>query len=391
MARLLALLPLLFLPLTAAAPPTTAVATLAEGEDNWVPFDLTPGNQIRFTMTINDQPAVAVLDTGVSVSVISRRFAAAARLKVAPRGSASAIGGQVPLGWTPIKSLGFGGMVRRGGGLSVVTLPALATGSASPVEVLVGHDLIDAYALDIDFDTRQFRLLKSGRLPFHGTSAPLSISRRHNVYVTEVTLAGRRLTPMVLDTGDGSSVTLSQESARAAAVGTLRTTTAIAFGLAGPLVTDLTILPSLSVGKLVARDVEMRIERRGGFSTAIGVAGRIGSGFLQNYRVLLDPGASHIIFAPTARTGTPPIRSTSGLLVATDKTRLRVLHVMRGSPAEMSGWRAEELICAIDGTAVPVNYNGSAISDWSVGSPGRTVALTLCDGSQRKLTLAHFY
>lgn len=378
--------------LIGAAPPTTAISTLAgDSEARWVSFDLTPGNQIRFTMTINDLPVVAVLDTGVSASVISRQFAAKARMKVQPRGIARAIGGTVPIGWAPARSIIIGGMTRQGGGIGVTALPAAATGGTQPVDVLVGHDLIAAYAIEIDYEAMQFRLLKSGRLLFRGVSAPLRIAPTQNVYVTEITLGGRRLAPMVVDTGDGSSITLSQDAFRAARIGGVPTTTTIAYGLAGPMVSDLAILPSVAIGKLTANDVELRIERRGGFSHMIGAAGRIGSGFLQHYRVLMDPGAGHIVFGTTRTTGTPPLRSTSGILVANEKDRLRVLHVMRGSPAEASGWRPGELICSIDGAPIPLDYNGSAISSWSVGKPGRTLSLGGCDGIARQLTLSRFY
>lgn len=376
----------------AAAPPSTALSTLsADSEARWVPFDLTPGNQIRFTMTINDLPAVAVLDTGVSTSVISRRFAASARLKVQPRGLANAIGGAVPIGWTALRSVTFGGMTRRGGGISVTTLPATATGSAQPVDILVGHDMIDAYAIEIDYEAMQLRLLKSGRLPFRGISAPLRIAPGQNVYATEITLGGRRLAPMIVDTGDGSSITLSQESFRATRLAGLPTTTTIAYGLAGPMVSDMAILPGIAVGRLVTADVELRVERRGGFSETIGAAGRIGSGFLQQYRVLLDVGAGHIVFGATRHTGTPPLRSTSGMLMATERDRLRVLHVMRGSPAEASGWRPGETICSVDGAPVTASYNRSTISDWSIGKPGRVVSLGSCNGPARRLTLGQFY
>lgn len=375
-----------------APPPSTAVSTLAsDSEDRWVPFDLTPGNQVRFTVEINGQRAVAILDTGVSASVVSQRFARSMRMRVQPRGSASAIGGAVAIGWTPVRTIAFGGMARRGGGMSVADLPAIATGDTTPVDLLIGHDLIDAYALDIDYDARRFRLLKSGRLPFRGISAPLAIGIAQNVYVTQIALGGGRLAPMIVDTGDGSAITLSQDAFRAARVAGLQTTTTIAYGLAGPLVTDLAVVPSLSVGRLEAHNIEVRIEPRGGFSQVIGAAGRIGTAFLQQYRVLLDPAAGHMVLAPTATTGTPPVRSTSGVLVAAEDNRLRVLHVMRGSPAQVSGWKAGDLVCSVDGTPVPADYSGSPMSEWSIGQPGRAVSLGMCDGAVRKLVLARFY
>jgi S1-C subfamily serine protease len=168
-------------------------------------------------------------------------------------------------------------------------------------------------------------------------------------------------------------------------------TSTISFGLGGPIVTDLIIVPELRTGTLIAPYVDVQIEQKGGFSQAMGMAGRIGSGFLQKYRVLLDPKAGHMVLAPGALSRAPTQRSTSGLLVAAERDRLRVLHVMRGSPAARDGWRADDLICAIDGTPVPDDYPSNPIASWSIGAPGRSVALDLCDGTRRNLTLRHFY
>lgn len=391
---------LIFAAATVAIPPAAASPALqprgtsvlaSDAENRWVPFDLTPGNQLRFSLEIDGHPATAILDTGVSYSVLSRRFAEQAELKVSSGGSASAIGGMVPIGWTATRKVSFGSLTRHGGGLTVATLPALATGSAEPVDLLVGRDLTERFALDIDFAASRFRLLPSGRMPFRGYTAPLSISRDRLVYVSEVSLGAARLRPMVVDTGDGSSVTVTADGWAAAKIGGVRTTTTVSFGLAGTVTSTIGIVPALRMGDLTARNVEVRVEPAGGFSETIQSAGRIGSGFLQNYRVLLDPTARRMILAPGATADQPPLRSTSGLLVGIDRDRLRVLHVMRGGPAERAGWSAGDTICAIDGQPIPRDYPTSPLASWSAGNPGRIVRLRLCAGEERRLVLQQFY
>lgn len=389
------LLPLLVAaaaPLALPAAQPVGSATLArDAETRWVPFELTPGNQLRFTMMVDGRPATAILDTGVSYSVLSRRFAERSALKVRPGGNATAIGGVVDIGWTPTATIAMGGLTRRGGGLTVATLPAIATGSADAVDLLVGRDLTGGFALDIDYAGRRFRLLPSGRLPFRGFTAPLSISRDRLVYVSEVTLGAARLRPMVVDTGDGSSVTVTAGGWANARLPGTRTTTAISFGLAGAVISTIGIVPTLRLGELTARNVEIRVEPAGGFSDSIEAAGRIGSGFLQNYRVLLDPTAGRMILSPGPHADQPPVRSTSGLLVGVARDRLKVLHVMRGGPAQAAGWKEGDMICAVDGQTIPADYPTSPLASWSAGTPGRTVALRMCDGSERKLTLRYFY
>ncbi|WP_341208520.1 aspartyl protease family protein [uncultured Sphingomonas sp.] len=391
------LLSLLAVALAAAPLPEPRAAwvgrsTLApDAEGRWIPFDLTPGNQIRFTMAVDGRPVTAILDTGVSYSVLARRFAEAYRLPVHAEGRATVIGGSVAIGRVETRTIAIGAVTRRGGSLAVADLPAAATGSALAVDLLVGRDLTAAYALDIDYQARRFRLLRSGSRPFAGVTAPLSIAPDRMVYVSAIGAAGATLAPMVVDTGDGSAITLGPAAWATARVAAGPVTTTVSFGLAGAVVSDMAIVPALRIGDAVARDVEVRVEPAGGFSDTIGVAGRIGSGFLQRYRVLLDPAAGQMLLGPTPRSDTPTLRSTSGLLLALTGERLRVLHVMRGGPAAAAGWQEGDTICAVDGTRVGPSYARSALAAWPAGAVGRMVTLEDCDGRRRTLTLKHFY
>ncbi len=386
-----ALLPFPLLAIAAAPVPAPVSTLVADTEARWVPFDLTPGNQIRFLMTVDGRPATAILDTGVSTSVLSRRFAAANGLAVGAGGRAATIGGTVDVGTVATASLAAGGMVRTGGSLAVVDLPATATGSAEAVDLLVGRDLTAAFALDIDYRQRRFRFLRSGRMPFAGVTAPLAIAPDRQVYVSAVTIGGQQLRPVVVDTGDGSAVTLSGPAWAQAKVAPATVTSTMSYGIAGAVTSDLAIVPALAVGQAAAREVEVRIEPAGGFSETIGVAGRIGSGFLQRYRVLLDPTAGHMLLAAEPDAAAGPVRSTSGLLLGLARDRLRVLHVMRGGPAAAAGWREGETICAVDGVAVSPAYAAGPAARWVTGAPGTVVTLRLCGGQERRLTLRRFY
>ena len=400
---LLTLVPLLAVLIVSAREPAAPAADVSpaardrgvyhlatDAEARWVSFDLTPGNQIRFTMQLDGRNVIAILDTGVSYTLLAKASPAVDTTKLVAGGRATAIGGSVALGWMPTRSVAVGGLARTGGGVTVADLPAIATGSASAVELLVGADILAGQALDIDYAAHRFRLLRSGRLPFKGETAPLRVSAERSVYESAITLGNRRLAPVVVDTGDGSSITVTAPGWKAAKL-TLPSTTAISFGLAGPAVSGLAIVPDIHVGDMVARWSEVRIEPAGGFSQSIGTAGRIGSGFLQNYRVLLDPGARRMVLSRGPKADTQPPRSTSGLLVGVETDRLKVLHVMRGGPAATSGWKDGDLICSIDGTPIPADYATSPVAAWSAGAPGRVVQLGLCDGTIRALTLARFY
>jgi hypothetical protein len=388
----------LFLALLALAAPTSDVQATppvshlaADAEARWVPFELTTGNQIRFRTLLNGLWADAILDTGVTDTAVSTRFARAAGLKPLVAGRADAIGGSVPLSWSAIQRIEVGGLVRTGGRIAIIDADPRVTGAA-PVDLFVGADLLAAHALEIDYEAQRFRLLPSGRMPFRGVTAPLRLASPAGLYLSELDLGGRRHRPVIIDTGDGSMITLTR-TAWGGIKGTGGVvTTAIAYGLGGEVESEITIVPALRIAALPASEVELRIEPDTGFSARKGAAGRLGGGLLRRHRVLLDPAAGRMILAPAARSDWPVTRSTSGLMVAQRGDRLRVLHVMRGSPAAAAAsWRVGMEICAIDGTLVPAAYASSPIAGWSTGVPGRTVRLGLCDGTERSLTLARFY
>lgn len=389
-----ALLPLLLL---AAAPPGAAdpiapAPTLAPDADTrWVSFRLTPGNQIQFDAAVDGRPVVALLDTGASHSLLSAGFASRTDRRIERRGSIAAIGGAVPLGWTGVDSIAFGGLARRGGGLAVVALPAGVSGNAGAIDLLVGRDLLDRFALEIDNAGKRFRLLPSGRLPFAGVQAPLTVGRAPLAYVGELRIAGRVVRRVIVDTGDGTALTLSRAAWRTLPLTPVPVmTTQLAFGVGGQVVADVAILPELRVGQRAVTDVGVWIEPTGGFSDQAQVAGRIGMGLLQRYRVLLDPAAGRMVLGDPSGVAPPP-HSTSGLQLGLTRDRLRVLHVMRGGPAEAIGLRVGDQICVVDGVTVAGDPAAAARSDWPYGAPGRDIALTLCGGAERRLTLRRFY
>lgn len=354
----------------------------ADSEARWVSFELTQGNQIRFRTQLNGRWVDALLDTGVTDTAVTTRFARAAGLKPLVAGSADAIGGRVTLSWTGIDRVEVGGLVRTGGRVAIIDADPRVTGSA-PVDLFVGADLLAGHALEIDYDAQRFRLLPSGRMPFRGVTLPLRLAERSRLYLSELDLGGRNLRPVIVDTGDGGMLSLTRSFWQGSAA--VPTTTAIAWGLGGVVESEVAILPALRIGGLAA-EVELRVESDTGFSARKGAAGRIGGGLLRRHRVLLDPRAGRMVLATGERADWPVTRSTSGLMVAQQADRLRVLHVMRGSPAAASGWRAGTDICAVDGTPAT-----DGPRDWATGTPGRRVRLTLCDGGERTLTLARFY
>ncbi|UZK65923.1 aspartyl protease family protein [Sphingomonas sp. M1-B02] len=369
------------------AEPKAATSLTPDTEARWVAFELTPYNQIRFALELNGHAAHAILDTGLSDTIVTAAFARTAGLIAYRRQRAAAIGGSVDVDWANLASLTFGGLARRGGRIGI----AAASGERFGADAFLGSDILACCALEIDYDARRFRMLPSGRMPFAGTIVPLTRARASGVYQSEVRIGARRLRPIVVDTGDGAALTLSRAAWASVDYRGSPVTTTIGWGMGGASVTQIAVVPSVALPGLAPVESEVRVEGEGGFTARIGAAGRLGSGLLQRYRVLLDPGAGRMILQPGKTIAAPVIRSTSGLLLDFTAASLRVVHVMRGSPAALGGWRPGETICAAEGRDIADQVDRQGLVEWSVGTPGRTISLTLCHGTRRTLKLARFY
>ena len=140
--------------------------------------------------TVDGQPVSAILDTGDSTS------AAVARLRrpnqathpPRPRRHRDRRDGRKRLGRCS-REIAIGALTRHNSRAIRHRPPAqCGNGRSVPVDLLVGRDVTQGYALDIDYDARRFRLLPSGRLPFRGSSAPLRITGTWPGYVTEISV-----------------------------------------------------------------------------------------------------------------------------------------------------------------------------------------------------------
>lgn len=376
----------------ALAAPAGAASTLApDAEARWVPFELTPNNHVKFSLTIDGRPATAILDTGMTDTMVSERFAAATGIRPRQRQRGTAIGGQVAIGWAAGPRLVIGGLTRSGGRIGIAPMETPPEANVVTADMLIGADILSCCAIDIDYPSRRFRIIASGRMPFTGFTAPLAHARGRSVWTTELSVAGTRLRPMLVDTGDGTWTSLTRPAWLSTGYRGAPITTTLGYGLGGPSVTEMAVVPGARIAGAETGEIEIRIEDANGYSGRAGFAGRIGNALLMRFRVLFDVRAGRMVLRSAAPGAAPYIRSTSGLLMGYVDRSLRVLHVMRGSPAAQAGWREGDAICATNGTPIADAASAQALSGWTAGAPGTVVRLTLCDGTERELTLRRFY
>jgi predicted aspartyl protease len=365
-----------------AAGPRAALA--ATGLD----FLFVHDRQILFPITVNGQPAEAWLDSGASASVLDAAFAR--QLGVTLQGGVQARGVSAGLDGVRLThvDLKAGDLDMPGRRAAVMDLGAVARVVSRPVQVLLGRDVFDEAVVDIDFQARRINFLRrAGFVPPPGK--PVSLRPSADLRSFPIDIAGTP-TEAIFDLGNAGALLLDTDFAEAhRLLRGRRRSTELGVGADGPHEQVLVGLDQVQVGGVSFNAVPS-------VATA-GLASRapanVGLQLLSRFRLVIDFAGDRMWMTPYADAASRPFRRNRTGLSLTPQApgQLVVDHVAAGSPAATGGWKKGDLIAALDGRSIPPDYMASDASMWIYGAAGRTVTLTLADGTQRRLTLADYF
>lgn len=361
-----------------------AAGTPAETLD----FAFVHDRQILFPITVNGRPAEAWLDSGAGASVLDAAFARS--LGVVLRGGIEAHG--VAAGVAGARQarvdLQAGDLALSDRRVVVIDLSAVGRIVPRPVQVLLGRDVFDQAVVDIDFQARKISLIpRAGFVPPGGK--PASLRPSADLRSLPITVAGVS-TEAILDLGNAGGLLLDRDFAEFHhLMRDHRLSTELAVGADGPRESALVSLDRVQVGG-VSFDGVPTVVTPGLSSRA---PANIGLQLLSRFRLTIDFAGDRIWMAPYPDAVTRAFRKNrTGLsLTPQGPGSLAVDHVALGSPAARGGWKAGELITALDGQPIAPDYMASDASLWIYGAAGRTVRLTLADGTERSLTLANYF
>jgi hypothetical protein len=381
-----------------AAPPARPTLTVpnaffdAQAALRWIPFEWTPDQQlIILPVELNGAPARALLDTGAPTVAVARAYALAHHLPLAPTGDAYSVGGMSHFERTDSVALRIGGLYQPAGAVQVVDLSGVNAALDDPVDLVIGSSLISRFALQIDFDHKRLRLLPSGAKALEGVDLPVGLQISGGRIWTQMTIGNRALR-VLIDSGSAVALTLSSSTWLSMPHQQGHGITDLAYvGLGGEGVETLLTLGGIRFGSLPPVTALTTIEPSEGILSHIGFPALTGLGLLGNYNLVLDVPAGRMTLASRLRPVPPAPRSTVGVQVFYTADRLKVAHVMSGSPAAGSGLHAGDEICAINGDRITARWKSPPLKDWSLVKAGTRYDLALCDGRHVRLVTRAFY
>lgn len=338
-----------------------------------------------FDVLVEGRDATAMLDSGATFTVLDAGFAEAAGLELGDSTAVGAAVGRVTAHKLPNVEFEIAGQLKGRMPMAAIDLSRASAMLGRKLDVIVGGELLRKSAVLVDFTAQTLRFLRPGWQPPGFTALPVHLDRHYPLI--DVQVGGETLVAL-MDLGSNSEIMISPEAWSRVKPAGIRMSDGASSAVNGLIIVEgKATLPELRLADLTEKQVEVRI---GGTPRHISPKAYavIGLGILARYDMMLDIASGRLWLRPRAN---PPARlvDRSGLGLMPDGSGLKVMHVSKGSPAELAGWKAGERICEVNGA--PIDPRQEAAVRWRNAAEGTIVMLGICDGDTRRLTLDSYY
>jgi predicted aspartyl protease len=374
-------IPLISRGVAVAQPHSTTFDT--ERSEQWIPYEGADDHQIIIPVSVNGEPMHALVDTGTSDTVLSLEWAKRHSLSVHPSGTSSALNGtQVQVWAAPFQTLSIAAFGRTNGEMRAADLSSFrAVENAHPFDMLIGFDLLSHFAIDIDAEHSRIRFRMTGAPRPAGQVVPLQIAPKTGHFFTSLSVEGKVLSTVMIDTGEDTSLALTK-----AAIGALpkemRVTDVMKAGAGGIAIADYALSDHVRWGAVKADRVPTEFESK---PINGAIPARIGMEFLERWNVFID-GTQGVMILSDRQNPAPAAHTTNmGIQFNMTAAGMTAVHVMKNSPALAAGLKDGDRICAADGSAITPS------SSIPRGPDGSTMNLTLCDGRKISFKRGTFY
>jgi hypothetical protein len=389
-------LPLLAV-LIAGALATAARAQPAEavppGSTPWVPFEFVNDRQIFLPVKINGQATMALLDSGAGRSFIDVGVARALGLPLKAQRPITGPNGVQNGADVDHVEVVIGNLNEHDFPLTALDLRALSQESRHAIPYVIGDDMFNDIAVDIDFAHHRLRFRQPGPEIKPAGAVEIPLTREQGRILAPISIEGRAPILAEIDLGDSGAVTLSPAYAKTLLAGR-PSTKETHIGLGGARQSTLTTLKSVAFAGRTMADVPAQVPETWLDGASPLTQARLGAQMLKGYHIVFDLPEKRLYVAvdepPTALVFPKDRLGIEGASAAGGGFQIN--YVRPGSPAAAAGLKAGDVIKGIDADGPTDLKKGQiAFNDIATGPAGRKLILTLTSGEVKRLALADYY
>ena len=357
-------------------------------DGGWQPLFLKTARYLTVNAAVNGVAVRAIIDTGASRSVISKKLANHLALPVSGVVDVVAFTKKVRGSLHKIRELKVGSELLRNADLASFDLSNVEQFTGQPLPLLIGQDILSRVALEVQFPNDRARF---ANLPSATTSSverlSIAFSRSH-LPLIQVGMTDGFESPAVLDLGSDVVCAVSESFAKKHRLAAgRRTSNTLTVGLDGESVNTIFCLPRMRIGGYILREVPIVVVSEWKFSSQI----NIGWPCFAAFSLFLDLRASIVTLnADRSILASSFPKDRSGIGAARLADRILVRHVASGSPAEQIGLKPGDEIICLDGRRIDPTHPPAGRRQ-GFQPAGTSLVMTLADGRNMTLTLADYF
>ena len=320
-----------------------------------VPFQFIE-NHIFATISIDGEESMWVVDSGASVSVIDRGYAADLGLPLSGGMSAKSATETVQLAFTTLPPFRVGGIEFEEQQVAALDFVGLFR-RLSDLEVLgiLGYDFLSRFVTRVDYANETLTLFDPESFEYTGHGTVLDAPLVDNTFRAEATVDGVHTGIWMLDLGAGG-LYFHTRYARASGLGRSEGVLGVMSGAGGRALRRYSRYGTIEFGGytvaepvIASADCKMAA---GGELREGELAGNLGNTLFRHFVLYLDYDRQQVIVEKGEDFGKDFPTDMSGLQLWRPEEACEVLYVSPGTPAEEAGFREGDIVVSIDGTGV---------------------------------------
>ncbi|UCF04466.1 MAG: aspartyl protease family protein [bacterium] len=298
---------------------------------------------------------IFLLDSGAGMTVIDSTLAAMLELPSGGTLTGLGAGGVANFSMTRIPALYLRGV--EFSTQSVISYPLTRFRERfTDIEFtgILGYDFLSRFTTHIDFEGKTISLYEPDSTPPSPSDAVIDAPLIHNILSFTGRVNGSHSGTFLLDTGANSSV-LRKEFVKEHDLADPDQLPRIAvIGAGGREEVALRRFDSFEVGGIVIEQPVFAIAREpAGIGAFDGISGIIGNDILERFTVILDYKHQKIHLSRNGMFDEPFFKDKCGLqIMRSADSRVLIILVVAGSPAEKAGLKVGDEIVAVDGQKI---------------------------------------
>ncbi|HBE93312.1 MAG TPA: hypothetical protein DDW55_12640 [Gammaproteobacteria bacterium] len=362
----------------------------------WLPIQTYLDRYIFMRGHINGHETDIILDSGAGITVLDKRFAENAGIQGEGALQAHGVSGSMTASMTDGISIEIDSLHLTNLTAAILDLSEVSRGLGKDIPVILGKEIFNNFIVDIDYTGKRIAFREYGDYTYSGPGKPLRLYPGDDGHkLLDIVIENHPPARVTLDTGSGQTVTLFShywDDAHKLLDDGRIVSDNLSGGVGGESASTISSLKSVSIAGFTLNNVpaEFYTSTAGSFNTKR-LAGNLGSGILNRFRVIFDYSRDRLILEPSAGfTDKPFKRNRVGLQLRMTQQELRIVHVAKGSPAEKAGWKKGDILHAANSERMNDRYR-ERWQELSTATVGTSLELTNGKGITTTIILADYY